>query len=86
VIVEAFACGTPVYTTPVSGVPDVVVEGETGFQMESTDPDDVARRVRRILDREDLPTVSRNARELVETEYTYDATVDRYREMFADIV
>jgi len=33
VILESLACGTPVYATPVSGVPDVVRDGETGFLM-----------------------------------------------------
>ena len=30
-IVEAFACGTPVIGTNIGGIPELVVEGETGF-------------------------------------------------------
>lgn len=85
-ILEAFACGTPVYATPVSGIPDVVREGETGFLMETTDPRAIAADVREILERDDLDTISHNCRTLVEAEYSFEATVERYREMLADIV
>lgn len=78
-ILEALACGTPVYATPVSGVPDVVREGETGFLLESDDPGDIASTMTEILDREDLAEVSARGRELIEEEYTFEAAVDRYR-------
>jgi glycosyltransferase involved in cell wall biosynthesis len=38
-ILEAMACGTPVYTTPVLGVLSVVRDGETGFLMTDIDHD-----------------------------------------------
>ena len=79
VILEALACGTPVYASPVSGVPDVVRDGETGFLMDDLDADAIARDVAAILDREDLPAISRNGRNLVEAEYSFPAAVDRYR-------
>jgi glycosyltransferase involved in cell wall biosynthesis len=79
VILEALACGTPVYASPVSGVPDVVRDGETGFLMDDLDADAIARDVAAILDREDLPAISRNGRHLVEAEYSFPAAVDRYR-------
>ena len=79
VILEALACGTPVYASPVSGVPDVVREDETGFLMDDLDADAIARDVAAILDREDLPAISRNGRQLVEAEYSFPAAVDRYR-------
>ena len=79
VILEALACGTPVYASPVSGVPDVVRDGETGFLMDDLDADAIARDVAAILDREDLPAISRNGRQLVEAEYSFPAAVDRYR-------
>ncbi len=84
-ILEAFACGTPVYARPVSGVPDVVIDGETGFTMRSTDPEAVTARIETILDRDDLPEISDAARTLVEEEYRFEATVDRYRAMFNEI-
>ncbi|WP_436924262.1 glycosyltransferase family 4 protein [Halosimplex amylolyticum] len=80
-ILEALACGTPVYATPVSGVPDVVRDGETGFLMESTEPDDIRRELLAILDREDLPAISENGRALIEDEYSFDAATRRYRDI-----
>lgn len=82
-ILEALACGTPVYATPVAGVPDVVKPGETGFHMESTDADAITADVERILSRDDLDEISENGRALVASEYSFDAAVDRYREILA---
>lgn len=84
-ILESFACGTPVYATPVSGIPDVVRDGDTGFLMRERNPDAIAERIERILDSEHLDAISRNARTLIEEEYSFEATVTRYREMFEDI-
>jgi len=78
-ILEALACGTPVYATPVSGVPDVVRDGETGFLMDSTDPAAIRRELLGVLDREDLPAISRAGRELIEDEYSFEAARERYR-------
>ena len=79
VILEALACGTPVYATPVSGVPNVVRDGETGFLMEELDADAITTDVEAILGRDDLADISRNGRRLVEREYSFPAAVERYR-------
>jgi glycosyltransferase involved in cell wall biosynthesis len=79
VILEALGCGTPVYANPVSGVPDVVRNGETGFMMDELDADAITRDIEAILDREDLAEISRNGRQLVEAEYSFPAAVERYR-------
>lgn len=84
-ILEALACGTPVYTTPVSGVPDVIRDGETGFLMESRDPADIATGITDVLDREDLAAVSARGRDLIEAEYSFEAAVDRYRDILAAV-
>lgn len=77
-ILEGMACGTPAYATPVSGVPDVVREGETGFLMGSRDPARIAREVARILDGEDLEAVSERGRALIEEEFSFEAACERY--------
>jgi glycosyltransferase involved in cell wall biosynthesis len=84
VILEAFACGTPVYANPVSGVPDVVREGETGFVMDDETPDEIARRVDEALD-EGMDGVSRRCRELVENRYSFNAAVERYANIINSI-
>jgi len=85
VILEAFACGTPVYATPVAGVPDVVREGETGFRMRALDAEVIAADVEGILARDDLPAISDRCRQLVEDEYSFGAAVDRYRAILAAV-
>jgi glycosyltransferase involved in cell wall biosynthesis len=83
VILEALACGTPVYATPVSGVPDVVREGETGFLMTDSDAETILEDIEAIMDRDDLTDISANGRALIEDKYSFEAAVERYREILS---
>jgi len=85
VILEAMASGTPAYATPVSGVPDVVREGETGFLMEHREPDRIVADIEAILDRDDLTAVSQRARDLAVSEYSFEAAVERYTELLESV-
>lgn len=78
-ILEAFACGTPVLASSVSGVPDVVEDGRTGFLMDELSAPNLTSRIAAILARDDLAQISDHCRELVEVEYDNDAAVERYR-------
>lgn len=84
-ILEAFACGTPVYATPVSGVPDVVREGETGFLMTDPGEKELATKIEYILGRDDLSELSDNCRALIESTYDFDAAIERYRRILEDL-
>jgi glycosyltransferase involved in cell wall biosynthesis len=84
-ILEAFACGTPVYATPVSGVPDAVRDGETGFLMERIECDVIAMRIEEIIQREDLAEISQSSQRLIEEEYSFEAAVERYTAIVDDI-
>lgn len=77
-ILEALACGTPVYASPVSGVPDVVIEGETGFHIDSRNPDVLTREIESALRRQDFSDIGREGRELIESEYRFEAARERY--------
>ncbi|WP_336326975.1 glycosyltransferase family 4 protein [Halovenus sp. HT40] len=78
-ILEGMACGTPAYATPVSGVPDVVREGETGFLMADERGAAIAAEIERILRNEDLPQMSQNCRETITAEYSFEGAVRRWR-------
>ena len=85
IVLEVMACGTPVLATPVGGVPDVITDGETGFIMENNSAESIAENVMRALKYPDLEGVVKNARELVEKEYTYEAAVERYRKILKEL-
>lgn len=85
VVFEAMACGTPVLATPVGIIPDVIKDGETGFIMEDNSPECIAQNIIRVLNHPNLDKIARNARELIEKEYTHEAAVDRYRSILASL-
>ncbi|MFO7926403.1 glycosyltransferase family 4 protein [Natronomonas sp.] len=85
VIMESMACGTPVYATPVSGVPDIVREGKTGYLLTETDVDTMASRIESVLASEELTEISGRGRSEVEIEYSRAAAIDRYTTILAAI-
>ena len=49
VLLEAMAAGTPVVATRVGGLPEVVLDGETGLLVEPGSPEALAHAVLRVL-------------------------------------
>ena len=85
IILETMACGTPVLATPVGAIPDVIKDGETGFIMENNSPECIARNVIRALNHPNLEKITRNARALVERDYTYEKAVERYKKILNEV-
>jgi glycosyltransferase involved in cell wall biosynthesis len=70
-MIEAMACGTPVLGANMGSIPEIVVDGETGFLC-----DDVGAAVARVPQ---LASLSRRAcRTRVETTFSSERMVDRY--------
>jgi len=83
---EAMACGTPVCATPVGGIPDVVKDGETGFLLyENISPSNTARKIDHILEDTNLENISKSARESVVDEYSFEAVVQKYKNVFSKL-
>lgn len=74
-LVEAMACGTPVLGAAMGSVPEIVVDGVTGYVCRSVD--EAVARVGQ------LATLSRHAaRERVVAEFSVDRMVDRYLDAY----
>lgn len=82
---EAMACGTPVLATPVGVVPDVIKDGESGFIMGNNSPECIAENIIRALEHPNLNEIGKNAMDIIEEKYTYDAVVERYREILKNL-
>lgn len=85
IMLEAMACGTPVLATPVGAVPDVIVDGKTGFIMENNSPECIAENVMRALEHPELEGVAQRARALVEREFTFERAVERWKSILEEI-
>jgi glycosyltransferase involved in cell wall biosynthesis len=53
-ILEALACGTPVIATAVGGIPEQIIDGETGFLTRPGDAADMAEKIIQLLENDDL--------------------------------
>jgi glycosyltransferase involved in cell wall biosynthesis len=78
-LIEAMACGTPVLGARMGSIPEIVVDGETGFLCD--DVDDAVAQV------PELATLSRRAcRAHVESTFSLKRMVDRYADAYAEML
>jgi glycosyltransferase involved in cell wall biosynthesis len=83
VIQEALALGTPVVSTDVTGIPEVVRDGETGLQVPQYDPPALAAALDRLLaDPELRVRLASGGRRLIEAEFNIHHNTARRRAMF----
>jgi glycosyltransferase involved in cell wall biosynthesis len=85
IMLEAMACGTPVLATPVGAIPDIIIDGKTGFIMENNSPECIAENVKRALDSPDLERIAENGRRFVEENFTFERTVENWKEILQSI-
>lgn len=83
-IMEAHACGTPTITTAVSGNPDIVIDGETGYLVDEASPREIVDVIENTSE-DELQTMSRNCREMASTEFTKEAAVERYKSIIETV-
>ncbi|MDQ2680547.1 MAG: glycosyltransferase family 4 protein [Candidatus Eremiobacteraeota bacterium] len=75
-MIEAMACGTPVLGARMGSIPEIVVDGATGFLCD--DVDDAVRKAPR------LASLSRHTcREHVEANFSLERMIDRYLDAYA---
>ena len=84
---EAMACGVPVVASSVGGLPEVVLDGETGFLAAVGDVEEMAKQVRRLLTDGNLHArMSRAARDRTEAHFQLEPAVERYQAAYRRVV
>lgn len=83
VLLEAMALGTPCVSTAVTGIPEVVRDGETGLIVPEHDPAALAEAMDRLLADAGLRVrLAGQARQLMEAEFDLHRNAARLREVF----
>jgi len=84
-LMEAMAAGVPVVSTRLSGIPELVEDGEEGLLVEPDDADAIAAAVARLLDAPDLAArLARAARRKVERRHDLRESVRRLAEILRE--
>jgi glycogen synthase len=84
---EAMGCGTPVVASRVGGIPEVVVDGETGWLVEPGDPAALGRALRHALeDGERGRRMGAAGRRRVEQHFSWDRIAERTMAVYTDAI
>lgn len=85
---EAMAAGLPTVGTPVGGIPDFLVDGETGFFCEVKKPESIAHTILKIfkLTSEQKEIIHKNAMKKIEEKYNWVFIRERMKHIFETII
>jgi colanic acid/amylovoran biosynthesis glycosyltransferase len=84
-IVEALACGLPVLTTPVTGIPEVVRDRVNGLLVRPGDAESLARAILELMsDRALYDSLKANARSSIESSFDLARTAEALHGLFEE--
>lgn len=77
----------PLITTPVGGLSEVCIEGKTGLLVAPSNPQETAQAVRKLIfDSELRKKLGDNGRQLVQSKFTLQQTLDRMVSVYEDVI
>ena len=86
-ILESLACGTPIVSFRVGGVPEEIDEGETGYLAQAENYEDLALGMYKILhDKQLLRQMRSRCREVALDKFTLHVQARRYEELFKQVI
>ncbi|MCU0565588.1 MAG: glycosyltransferase family 4 protein [Oculatellaceae cyanobacterium Prado106] len=87
VLQESMACGTPMVSFKVGGVPDLVRPGVTGYLATAEDTEDLCQGIVQLLeDRTLRQQMQQNCREIAIAEYSLDHQAKQYQQLYQSIL
>jgi glycosyltransferase involved in cell wall biosynthesis len=83
VLMEAMAIGIPVISTDISGIPELIQEGVTGYLAQSDNPQSLANVIEnRIMNLSSMNEVIENARQKIENDFNINKNINDLLKIF----
>ena len=77
------AVGVPVIATPVGGIPDFLIDGETGLFCEVNNPKSIAEKVKILMESSELrEKIVKNARQMIKEKYNWEIIAEKMKNIF----
>ena len=87
VLQESMACGTPMVSFDIGGVPDLVRHNITGYLAKPEDIQDFSNGIVQLLEDDQLrQTMSKNCRVIAISEYSLELQAKRYIELYEQVL
>jgi glycosyltransferase involved in cell wall biosynthesis len=88
VIIEAYSYGKPVIASAIGGIPEIVLDAQTGFLFRSKDVDDLADKLTTAasIDEDTYSKMSKAAREFVEANCNPSIYYARLKAIYSDVI
>jgi len=84
---EAFFLDVPVIGTNVGGIPELIINNETGILIPSENPDKLSQAVNELLfDKEKAKKLASNANIFVKNNMTWDILLPKYIQFYKDLL
>ena len=84
---EAMAAGVPIIGTPVGGIPDFLIDGETGLFCEVKNPASIAQKITRIMDDDILrQKIVAKSKKIVQEAYDWNNIAEKMKGIFYRLI
>ena len=87
IIYESMACETPIVSSNVGGIPNVIKNGFNGYIFNISDIDEAVRIILRIInDNQELERLGINGRELIKRKYSWNHVIEQIYHIYKEIM
>lgn len=87
VLKEAMACGVPVISTSITGIPEIIIDGYNGLLVNEHDFDALAKKVDYLLTQPELcKTFAQRGRQVVEEKFEISKKADELEKILLDLM
>jgi glycosyltransferase involved in cell wall biosynthesis len=85
-VLESLACGTPVVGYQIGGIPDMVIDGNTGYLADPNKANDLSHKIQAILNDSKPGTFAQRCRNHVIDNFSEKAVLPQINEIYAQLL